>query len=136
MSFIYPLGLLGLIGIPILVLIYIIKSKYSEQTVASTYLWELSERFLKRKRPVSPISGIISLALQVLSVLLISLIVAHPVITVKGSAHKYCFVLDASAGMQTVEDGVSRFDRAKDEIEKIVDSSADVALALGGTLYL
>ena len=128
MSFIYPLGLLGLIGIPILVLIYIIKSKYSEQTVASTYLWELSERFLKRKRPVSPISGIISLALQVLSVLLISLIVAHPVITVKGSANEYCFVLDASAGMQTVEGGESRFDKAKGEIERIVDSSADGSL--------
>ncbi len=137
MSFIYPLGLLGLIGIPILVLIYIIKSKYSEQTVASTYLWELSERFLKRKRPVSPISGIISLALQVLSVLLISLIVAHPVITVKGSANEYCFVLDASAGMQTVEDGESRFDKAKGEIEKIVNSSADGSLftliKVGGT---
>ena len=47
MSFLYPLGLLGLIGIPILIIIYIIKTKYTEQTVASTYLWLLSERFLK-----------------------------------------------------------------------------------------
>ena len=60
MSFLYPLGLLGLIGIPILIIIYIIKTKYTEQTVASTYLWLLSERFLKRKNPFSKISGIIS----------------------------------------------------------------------------
>lgn len=43
MSFYFPLGLLGLLGIPVLILIYVIKSKYTEQTIASTYLWELSE---------------------------------------------------------------------------------------------
>ena len=66
MSFLYPLGLLGLIGIPILIIIYIIKSKYTEQTVSSTYLWLLSERFLKRKNPISKLAGIISLILQIL----------------------------------------------------------------------
>ena len=33
MSFYFPLGLLGLLGIPILILIYVIKSKYTEQTI-------------------------------------------------------------------------------------------------------
>lgn len=125
MSFLYPLGLLGLIGIPILIAIYIIKSKFSEQTVASTYLWQLSERFLKRRRPVSPITGIISLLLQVLSVAVISLIVAHPIITVQGSANEYCFVLDASGSMSLTEDGESRFERGKREIQRLIDTSAD-----------
>ena len=49
MTFLYPLGLLGLLGIPVLIVIYIIKSKYTEQTVSSTYLWKLSERFLKKR---------------------------------------------------------------------------------------
>ena len=56
MTFLYPLGLLGLLGIPVLIIIYIIKSKYTEQTVSSTYLWKLSERFLK-KRIRSPVHG-------------------------------------------------------------------------------
>ena len=98
MSFVYPLGLLGLIGIPILIAIYIIKNKYTEQTVASTYLWTLSERFLKRKNPVSPVAGIISLILQILAVTVISLAIAHPSITFHG-ANEYCFVLDTSASM-------------------------------------
>lgn len=51
MSFYFPLGLLALLGIPVLILIYIIKSKYTEQTIASTYLWELSEKFLKEEDP-------------------------------------------------------------------------------------
>ncbi len=123
MSFIYPLGLLGLIGVPILILIYIIKSKYAEQTVASTYLWILSERFLKRKKPVSPIAGIISLILQILAVTVISLLIARPIITVPNSAKEYCFILDASGSMNMQKDGASRFDRAKAEIEELVDAA-------------
>ncbi|MCM1394388.1 MAG: BatA domain-containing protein, partial [[Eubacterium] siraeum] len=73
MSFYYPLGLLGLLGIPIIILIYIIKSKYTEQTIASTYLWTLSEKFLKKRKPISKITGIITLILQTLSVLVLSL---------------------------------------------------------------
>ncbi len=125
MSFLYPLGLVGLVGIPILIIIYIIKSKYAEQTVSSTYLWTLSEKFLKRKKPISPLAGLISLILQILTVTAISLIIARPIITIPDSAKEYCFVLDASGSMNIEEDGVSRFERAKDEIEKIVDSSRD-----------
>ncbi|MDE7076738.1 MAG: BatA domain-containing protein, partial [Clostridia bacterium] len=43
MTLLYPLGLLGLLAIPVLILIYIIKSKYTEQVISSTYLWTLSE---------------------------------------------------------------------------------------------
>ncbi len=127
MTFLYPLGLLGLIGIPILIIIYIIKSKYTEQTIASNYLWELSERFLKRKKRVSPLSGIISLILQLLAVTLISLAIAHPVFTVPNSAQEYCFILDASGSMQmkTAAGDSTRFETAKDEIARIVDGAVD-----------
>ena len=126
MSFLYPLGLLGLIGIPILIIIYIIKSKYTEQTVSSTYLWLLSERFLKRKNPISKLAGIISLILQILTVTLISLIIAHPVITLPGAAHEYCFILDASGSMSFQDaDGQTRFEAGKEEIIDVIDSSID-----------
>ncbi len=125
MNFLHPLGLLGLIGIPILIIIYIIKSKYAEQTVASTYLWTLSERFLKRKKPISPLAGIISLILQILAVTAISLIIAHPIITIPGSAREYCFILDASGSMNAEENGTSRFDRAKEMIGERISASSD-----------
>ncbi len=123
MSFLYPLGLLGLIGIPILIIIYIIKSKYAEQTVASTYLWTLSERFLKRKKPISPLAGIISLILQILAVTAISFIIARPIITIPDSAKEYCFVLDSSGSMNMEKDGVTRFEKAKAEISDIINSA-------------
>lgn len=116
MSFLYPLGLLGLIGIPILIIIYIIKTKYTEQTVASTYLWTLSERFLKRRNPFSKISGIISLILQILAITLISLGIAHPMFTLPGAAHEYVFILDASGSMGMEQGSGTRFDAAKEQI--------------------
>lgn len=125
MSFTYPLGLLGLIGIPILIIIYIIKSKYSEQTVSSTYLWTLSERFLKRKNPVSKLTNIISLVLQLLAVALISLIIAHPVITIPNAAYEYCFVLDSSGSMEMTKNGERRFDIAKDKIKTMINDAAN-----------
>ncbi len=132
MSFLYPLGLLGLIGIPILIIIYIIKSKYTEQTVASTYLWTLSERFLKRRRRVSRLSGIISLILQILTVTLISLLIARPIITVPDAANEYCFILDGSGSMHMYADvpdengqAITRYEAAKAEIADRIDKAVD-----------
>lgn len=126
MSFLYPIGLLGLIGIPILIIIYLIKSKYAEQTVASTYLWTLSEKFLKKRKPIDKVTGIISLILQILAVTIISLAIAHPVIILPDSATEYCFILDASGSMNIKSDnGKTRFDIAKDEIGSIIDEAVD-----------
>ena len=129
MSFKYPLGLLALIGIPIVIAIYILRSKYREQTVSSTYIWQLSDKFLKRKNPFSGLTGIISLALQLLMITVIAFAVARPVITVPNSAHDYRFVLDSSASMQTEDGKQTRFDMAKSEIISIIKSS------YGGSTY-
>lgn len=136
MSFLYPLGLLGLIGIPILIIIYIIKTKYTEQTVASTYLWLLSERFLKRRNPFSKISGIISLILQILAITLISVGIAHPMFTLPGAAYEYVFILDASASMQMQQGNTTRFEVAKaqiaEEIEEATNGSRYTLVMAGG----
>ncbi|MDE6791440.1 MAG: BatA and WFA domain-containing protein, partial [Clostridia bacterium] len=125
MTLLHPLGLLGLLAIPVLVLIYIIKSKYTEQVISSTYLWTLSERFLKRKNPVSRLTGIISLILQILAVIFISIALAHPVFTLPGRANDYCFILDGSGSMNVVQSGRTRFDAGKDYISGVISSAAD-----------
>lgn len=129
MTFIYPLGLLGLIGVPIVILIYILRNKYNEQTVASTYLWTLSEKFFKRRNPLSGLTGIISLILQILTVIIVSLAIARPIFVLPESASEYCFVLDCSGSMNMTTDGEVRFERAKDEITDIINGSS------GGSTY-
>ena len=49
MTFLYPFALLGLIAIPILIIIYIIRNKYKEVTAPTTYIWEVAAKMLKRK---------------------------------------------------------------------------------------
>ena len=130
MSFQYPLGLLGLIGVPILIIVYIIKSKFTEQTVSATYLWNLSNKFLKKKKKDNRITGIISLVLQILAVVLISFAIAHPVFTVENGANEYCFIIDGTGSMNMMsEDGKTRFELAKDEVRDIIDDS------MKGSLY-
>ena len=123
-NFKFPLGLLGLIGIPVLILIYIIKNKHTEQIVTSTYLWELSEKFLKKRKKPSIVSGIISLLLQIIAIASISFTIAQPIITLPNTAKEYCFILDASGSMNMLSNNVSRMELGKDEIEKIINESA------------
>ncbi len=125
MTFLYPLGLLGLIGVPVLILIYIIKNKYTEITVSSTYLWTLSEKFLKRRNPLSKLAGIISLILQILAIILVSLALAHPVLVLPNEANEYCFVLDASGSMNMETDGKTRFEAGKEKIASIIEDSVN-----------
>lgn len=125
MKFLYPLGFLALLAIPVLIAIYIIKNKYTEQVVSSTYLWTLSEKFLKRKNPINRITGIISLILQILAVILISFSLAGPVFTLKGAARDYCFILDGSGSMNVVQSGKTRFELGKGRISDVISSSAD-----------
>lgn len=125
MKFLYPLGLLGLIGVPILIIIYLIKNKYTEQTVPSTWLWELSEKFLKRKKKVNPIAGLISLILQILAVTAISFAIAQPVIVLPNQAKEICYIVDASASMNMQKNGQTRFQRAQAYLDSQVSSSVD-----------
>ncbi len=123
MSLMYPLCLLALLGVPVVILIYILKRQYTEQTVNSTYIWTLSEKFLKRRNPLSGLTGVISLILQIVMILLIVFALVHPLFILKDKADEYCFVIDASGSMN-MEDGEStRFERGKNEIEEIIESS-------------
>lgn len=123
MSFVFPLGLIALIGIPILIIIYIIKNKYTEQVISSTYLWTLSEKFLKKRLPINKLIGIISLILQIVAVLFIALAIAKPVLYIRNAADDYCFILDASGSMNIEREDRTRFDFAKDEIASLINGS-------------
>ena len=123
MSVLYPLGLLALIGIPVLILIYIIKNTFTERIISSTYLWTLSERFIKRRIPISRINGILSLILQSIVIALIALAITQPSLIIPRSAEAYCFILDGSGSMNMSMEGSTRFERGKDKIADIIDDS-------------
>ncbi len=124
-TFEYPHGLWGLLLIPVLVLIYILKNKHTEQVISSTYLWTLSERFLKRRNPISRVTGIISLILQILAVLFISIGISQPVFKPANAADDFVFILDASGSMHYEQGDTTRFELGKNKIAELIEESAE-----------
>ena len=119
MSFENPRGLLLLLGIPVLIIIHLVKSKHEDHPVASTYIWKLTERFMKQVLPMQKLKKFLVFLFQFLAVAGAALIVARPVFY-SGNSIKYIAVLDSSASMLTQDSkGVTRFDRALDGIRKL-----------------
>ena len=134
MNLLQPLGLLGLIGVPIIIIIYLIKSKYVQKPVSSTFIWKRSLKYIKRKVPMSIIISLL-LILQILTVIAASLAISRPTIKPLKS-NETIIILDASASMNTSNGTTTRFEEAKKQIfadiEKIGSSSSKVSLIVAG----
>ena len=124
MTFLYPFALLGLLAIPVLIIIYIIRNRYKEVTAPSTYIWEVASKMLKRKNPFRKIEHLLAFIVQLTAIAILSLALAHPVFTMKESADDIVFVLDASASMNMVHEGQTRFDKAKRLISEQAENAS------------
>ena len=123
MSFLYPLGFLGLIGLAVILAIYLIKTKYKEQTIASTYIWNLSEKFLKKRKPLKKIDHLLPLILQLLVVFFLTVALVNPTFAMDEKADNVCFVLDASGSMNMQYRKTTRFETAKEKIGDMIQTS-------------
>ena len=120
MSFLNPAGLWGLLGIPVLILIYIIKPKFQEKLVTSTFIWKLSQKYKKKSLPWQ-ITNMLLFLVQLLAIGVISLILARPVVVTEDGAAEKIVILDASASMMVENDTGSRFEKAKEQIAQLAD---------------
>ena len=100
MSFQYPWGLLLLLAIPVLIVIYILLNKYKEDTVSSSYVWELSKKFIKKKNPINTFSKLLALILQCCAIVFLAFSLAQPIFSFKNGADNIVFILDSSASMK------------------------------------
>lgn len=124
MSFRFPFGLLLLLAIPVLIIIYIIKNKYKEKVVSSSYIWDLSKKFLKKKNPLNSIANLLNLIIQCVCIAFLSFSLAEPVFNFQNGAENEVYILDASASMSMVnENGETRFEEAKNQIKNAVNDS-------------
>ncbi len=118
MSFLFPLALLGLLAIPALIIIYILRNKYKEETAPSTYIWEVAAKLLKRKNPLSRFEHLLALIVQCLAIAVFSLALAHPVFTLKEQADDIVFILDSSSSMSMVHEEKTRFEKGVELIHE------------------
>ena len=124
MSFNFPFGLLLLLAIPVLIIIYIIKNKYKEKVISSSYIWDLSKKFLKKKNPLNSIANLLNLIIQCVCIAFLSFSLADPVFNFQNSAENEVYILDASASMKALnENGETRFETAKSQIKELVNDT-------------
>ena len=124
MSFNFPFGLLLLLAIPVLIIIYIIKNKYKEKVISSSYIWDLSKKFLKKKNPLNSIANLLNLIIQCVCIAFLSFSLADPVFNFQNSAENEVYILDASASMKALnENGETRFVAAKNQIKELVNDT-------------
>ena len=114
MSFLQPLGLLGLIGVPIIIIIYIIKSRYVQKPVASTFIWKRSLKYLRRRIPINFIMSVV-LIVQIIVVVIATLALSD-IKTKPAKSQASIIIVDASASMKATNGNKSRYDIAIDMI--------------------
>ena len=66
MMFLNPNGLWLLLGIPVLIIIYLIKNQHEDKQVSSTYIWKLSSKFAKKRLPIQRLRNFILFLIQLL----------------------------------------------------------------------
>lgn len=121
MKFLNPAGLWLLLGIPVLIFIYLIRPHHEERAVSSTFMWKLSQKFMKKQLPMQRLQRILLFILQLLLLICTAVLIARPAL-ITGKSTEYIAIIDASASMQTEdENGVSRFDRAVEEAKKLTE---------------
>lgn len=124
MSLVTPWGLLGLLGIPIIIIIYLLKSKYVSKPVSSTFIWKRSLKYVKNRLPLTFVFSLL-LVLQILTVIVASFAMSRPKappLVTKDTI----IILDSSASMMTVNDeGKTRFDLAIEQIKSKAESASE-----------
>ncbi len=121
MKFLNPAALWLLLGVPLLIIIYLIKTRHEDRAVSSTYIWHLSDKFAKKKMPIQKIRRNLLFILHLLIIVAAALLAARPYIY-NGEIRSYVVILDTSASMGIEnESGESRFERAIEEIYRLGD---------------
>jgi hypothetical protein len=119
MIFLTPWGLLGLLGILALIIIYILKPKFQDRSVSSSFIWKLSLKYKKKKMPFEWLKSSLLLILQILILLTMTAILTQPRYTLGSQSGEKIVILDTSASMLAEINGVTRLERAINEIEAL-----------------
>ena len=136
MSFLAPLAFAFAAAIPVVIVFYLLKRKRVVKLVSSTLLWQ---KFLADTQASAPFQKLRKnwlLYLQILLLALAVLALARPFVkTTATPSQKRVVILDGSASMQATDETPSRFEKARAEALKWVDSlrtSDEMVVILAG----
>jgi Ca-activated chloride channel family protein len=124
--FLAPLAFAFAAAIPVVIVFYLLKRKRVVKLVSSTLLWQ---KFLSETQASAPFQKLRKNWLLILQIILLTLAVlalTRPYFsTTAKPAQRRVIILDASASMQATDESPSRFEKARAEALKWVDSLKD-----------
>lgn len=117
-----PLGLLGLLALPAILALHLFKRRYRPKIVSALFLWGDGQSAPTSGRNREPLKRNLSLLLELLAALLLTLALAGPRLKSPGSAEHLVLVLDGTASMQAIApDDLSALDRAREVALTAID---------------
>lgn len=112
--FLLPWGLLGLVAIPLILLLYILKQKREKLTVSSLVLWQQVLRDMQARTPWQRLRKNLLMFLQLLTALLLVLALAGLALQFfKGDKEAVVLVIDTSLSMSSTDVQPTRLEAAK-----------------------
>ncbi|HTK44902.1 MAG TPA: VWA domain-containing protein [Patescibacteria group bacterium] len=127
MSFLSPLALLGLLFVPVVLAMYLLKLRRDERIVPSTLLWQRLLSDVEANAPWQRLRRSLLLLLQLLLVALLAILAARPFLErPAGLAGDVVVVLDTSASMGATDIPPDRLTEAKAQVlQRLHDLPAD-----------
>jgi hypothetical protein len=114
MPFLAPLALAGLVFVPVVIAMYLLKLRRDEAVVPSTLLWQRLVADVEANAPWQRLRRSLLLLLQLLLVVILVFLAARPFVErPAGLAGDLVLVLDTSASMQATDVTPNRLDAAK-----------------------
>ena len=122
-SFISPLALILTILLPIIVAMYFLKLRRTEQVISSTYLWRRMVRDIEANAPWQRLRRNLLLLLQLLFLMVIIISLARPFTWTEGAIEDAVIIIfDTSASMAATDVNPNRLRIAKDQARLLISN--------------
>lgn len=108
-----PLGLLGLLAVPTILVLHLFRRRVRIQTVSAVFLWESVGADPSGGRSREPLRRNVSLLAEILSAILLSLALAGPRLGGGEKAEHLVLMLDGTASMEATAFGESAAERMR-----------------------
>ena len=121
MSFLYPIGLLALLTVPVIIILHLLNEQRRRMRVPSLMLWQsVPRRFEGERSRRLPLT--LLLLLHLLAAALIGLAIGRPQLpgATAGEARHTAILIDTSTSMAADDGGASRFEHARDRARSLL----------------